>query len=246
MIPDYNCFCDKCFLEDKNCSLCKNHNKLIEKKFQKELDDLMIICDEQYPDKKRVLELFKGTGSVGKYYNDKNYEVISLDFNSKYKADITINILEWDYKSYDKDYFDIVWASCDCTQYSKAKTKGVRDIEGANSLVLKTLEIIKYFNPEYWFIENPQTGLLKQQSFMKSLPYIDADYCRYGFPYRKRTRFWTNKYCELKLCDKKCGSFINGKHIGSCGNGTSKYSDKSYSKEDKYRIPIKLLEDLLS
>jgi hypothetical protein len=30
------------------------HYKLIEKKFQKELDDLMRICDEQYPDKKSL------------------------------------------------------------------------------------------------------------------------------------------------------------------------------------------------
>ena len=27
-------------------------------------------------------------------------------------------------------------------------------------LVLKPLEIIDYFEPKYWFIENPQTGLL--------------------------------------------------------------------------------------
>ena len=30
-----------------------------------------------------------------------------------------------------------------------------------NKIVLKTLEIIDYFNPTWWFIENPQTGKLK-------------------------------------------------------------------------------------
>ena len=193
----------------------------------------------------KVLELFKGTGSVGKICKKNGMEVISLDFNKKYNPDILCNILEWDYKVYDKDYFNIVWASCDCTQYSKAKTKGIRDIEGANLLVLKTLEIIEYFNPKYWFIENPQTGLLPKQEFMKSLPFVDADYCMYGYPYRKRTRFWTNKSCEVNLCDKKCGSFINGKHIGSCGNGRSIYTDKTYSKEEKYSIPETLLKELI-
>ena len=31
-------------------------------------------------------------------------------------------------------------------------------------------------------IENPQTGLLKEQIFMSGLPYVDIDYCKYGMP----------------------------------------------------------------
>ena len=194
----------------------------------------------------KVLELFKGTGSVGNICKKNDMEVISLDFNKKYNPDILCNILDWNYKDTKYDYFDIIWASCDCTQYSKAKTQGVRDIEGANLIVLKTIEIIKYFNPKYWFIENPQTGLLPKQEFMKSLPFVDADYCMYGYPYRKRTRFWTNKEnIKLRICDKNCGSFIDGKHIGSCGNGNTLYTDKTYSKEEKYSIPEQLLYDLI-
>ena len=108
-------------------------------------------------------------------------------------ADHQVDIMEFDYKQYDKNEFDIIWASCPCTEYSRAKTRGIRDIEGANKLVLKTLEIIKFFDCKYWFIENPQTSLLKNQSFMKELPFVDGDYCMYGLPYRKRTRIWTNK-----------------------------------------------------
>ena len=114
--------------------------------------------------------------------------------------------------------------------YSRAKTRGVRDIEGSNKLVKKTIEIINYFNCKYWFIENPQTGLLKKQEFMKDLPYVDCDYCMYGKPYRKRTRIWTNKKVELNLCNKKCGFIVDNKHIGSCGNGRKKYCNKTYTK----------------
>jgi site-specific DNA-cytosine methylase len=204
---------------------------------------------ENKMDKKiNCLELFSGTGSFGKVAKELDYNVLSLDLILK--ADIQEDIMTWDYKKYDKNSFDIIWASCPCTEYSKAKTRGIRDINGANKIALKTLEIINYFNPSIWYIENPQTSLLKQQPFMKQLEidyyYFDADYCMYGKPYRKRTRFWTNKpNCNLMLCDKNCGSFINGKHIGSCGNGRKQYSNKTYTLHEKYSIPHKLIFSLL-
>ena len=196
----------------------------------------------------KCLELFCGSKSFGKCCIDLGYDVISLDIEEQFKPTHLCNILSFDYKQYDTDYFDIIWASPPCTEYSKAKTRGVRDIEGANEIVLKTIEIINYFKCKEWFIENPQTSLLKKQPFMNKFKFVDGDYCMYGLPYRKRTRIWTNKeYAEepLKLCDKKCGSFINNKHLGSCGNGLLKYTNKSYSKLDKYKIPSEFIFSLL-
>jgi hypothetical protein len=198
-----------------------------------------------------VLELFSGTRSVGKCCDALGWNSVSVDMILP--ADHQVDIMDFDYKQYPKDYFDIVWASPPCTEYSKAKSQGVRDIEGANKIVLKTLEIIDYFDCEWWFLENPQTSLLKNQSFMKDLPYVDGDYCMYGLPYRKRTRIWTNKEYDkqpLKLCDKNCGSFKDGRHIGSCGTGgkgqghKKSYSDKSYSRLEKYAIPEDLIYSL--
>jgi site-specific DNA-cytosine methylase len=192
-----------------------------------------------------VLELFSGNHSVGKVCKQLGWDTVSVDM--LLPADHQTDIMSFDYKQYPKDHFGVIWASPPCTEYSKAKTRGPRDIEGANKLVLRTLEIIDYFNPEWWFIENPQTGKLKDQEFMKVLGFVDGDYCMYGLPYRKRTRFWTNKIyttCPLKLCDKKCGSFVDRKHIGSCGNGLSKYTDENYSLHDKYRIPESLILSL--
>ena len=70
-----------------------------------------------------------------------------------------------------------------------AKPIGVRQIIEANRIVKKTLEIIDYFKPKYWTIENPQTGLLKKQEFMEELPYFDIGYCKYGFNYRSELEF---------------------------------------------------------
>tara|TARA_R100001509_G_scaffold112481_2_gene67893 strand:+ start:1895 stop:2500 length:606 start_codon:yes stop_codon:yes gene_type:complete len=196
----------------------------------------------------KVLELFSGTGSVGKCCSSLGWEVVSVDM--LLPADHQVDIMEFNYKQYKKDEFDIVWASPPCTEYSKAKSQGKRKIDEANKIVLKTIEIINYFDCVYWFIENPQTGLLKNQSFMKDFHFVDGDYCMYGLPYRKRTRFWTNKECDLLLCDKQCGSFIDGRHIGSAGCGgqgqghKKSYSNKSYKLTEKYAIPEDLIYSL--
>ena len=67
----------------------------------------------------RILELFKGTGSITKYFIDNNdVEVISLDILEKYKPTICSDIMTFDYKQFDIGYFDIIWASPECKIFS--------------------------------------------------------------------------------------------------------------------------------
>jgi site-specific DNA-cytosine methylase len=198
----------------------------------------------------RVLELFKGSGSVGKYcskFQDK-YEVVSLDIDEGFNADITNNILDWDYKSqFPSGYFQIIWASPPCTEYScllYALKNRVRDLEGADKIVKKTLEVIDYFKPNFWFIENPKTGLLKSRDIMRDLPYYDVSYCKYGYTYRKHTRIWTNlrNFAPL-VCKKDCGMMKGNNHINNIGHGNSK-AKSIKDLTQRYSIPQPLIHAL--
>jgi site-specific DNA-cytosine methylase len=95
----------------------------------------------------RLLELFSGTGSIGKAFREQGWEVISLDINRKSGADIIADILTWDYKTFEKGHFDAIWSSPVCTHYSRARTTA-KTLEWADSLVAKTIEIIHYFEPK--------------------------------------------------------------------------------------------------
>ena len=204
---------------------------------------------------KTLLELFGGTGSVGRVAEVFGY-VISLDLKD---AKIVTDILEWDYTKLDAfgelcylQEIDVIWASPPCTEYSIAKTTGVSKIDEANRIVLKTTEIINYFKPKYWFIENPQTGKLKEQLFMRDFGFYDVDYCKYGFRCRKRTRIWSDlKGWEPKpLCKKDCGNIIDGKHIETAQrlpNGSKNECGDNYTvhkQEELFGIPTSLTSDI--
>ena len=92
----------------------------------------------------KLFQLFSGTGSVGRVAREFGFSVISLDLKN---ANINEDILQWDYKQFGMRKIDIIWASPPCTEYSRAKTKGVRNIDYANSIVRNTIEIINYFQP---------------------------------------------------------------------------------------------------
>ena len=109
----------------------------------------------------RALFLCSGTGSVGKPFRESGWEVIDVDRDGRFGAEVVVDLHVWDYKAaFPQGHFDVVWASPDCTQYSVARTsaKTPRDLEGADRLVAKCREIIEYFCPRLCFIENPDTG----------------------------------------------------------------------------------------
>lgn len=200
----------------------------------------------------RVLELFSGTKSVSKALSD--YDITSLDILDKYQPTIVADILNWDYTVFPVGHFDIIWASPPCIEYSilKHNTGMQTDLEGADRIAKKTIEIIKYFQPTKWFIENPQTSRLKTRAFMESIPFCDVDYCRFSdWGYRKRTRIWTNTNYQNKLCLKEgnCPNMVGRFHRTSFG-GQGRPKDYTYIKvpagDNAHRVPILLIQELIA
>ena len=202
----------------------------------------------------KLLELFSGTGSVGKAFSSQGWEVVSLDSDPKTEANIHEDILTWDFTTYPPGYFDAIWASPCCTHYSCARrgAKNRRNLALADSLVLRSREVINYFNPRAWFIENPQTGLLKDGPFMEGIPFSDVDYCAYcDWGYRKRTRIWNNVNLKGEKCLGRggCPNMEGKKHKTTAQQGKNRGKEGMYgtilSTTKLHRIPSNLCLDIV-
>ena len=118
-------------------------------------------------------------------------------------------------------------------------------------ILRKTEQIIKYFEPKLWFMENPQTG--KMKDFVDtSTNFYDVDYCKYSdWGYRKRTRIWTNKTDFIpKVCHKDCGYVKDNRHImnvtGSAKGRRNLGQGGGNNRAPRYKIPAALITELLT
>lgn len=206
----------------------------------------------------RVLELFKGTGSVSKIFEPAGHKVVSLDIIESFNPTHCCDILDFDYKQYPPGYFKLIWASPECKVYSNLQTTNVGPnrayktraaldkVRKDNSkYVERVLEIIDYFQPKEWYIENPWTSAMKDLPCMKDLKSYRFDYCRFGFKYKKPTRIWTNRE---DMEDHKCtckidipGFTVHEFQIGITTPSRVRGVQDVTNTLDRYRIPEGLL-----
>jgi len=241
----------------------------------------------------RALELFSGTGSVSAVLEKNGYEVVSVDICDKFhKPTHLIDIMKWDYSLYPPGYFDLIWASPPCTSFSKcrlcwigrkAKSFGDKiitremitedEVKTGVPLLRRAQEIINYFKPARWIIENPAGGRMK--NYITETPFT-VDYCRYSnFGYKKPTHIWTNKTDFNPLvCKNDCENIIESfgrklhkVHLGgspwvedegklvavNTAEARAKYKDTpkivrqniNSNLSERYRVPEKLVLELL-
>ena len=155
----------------------------------------------------KVLELFAGTRSIGKAFEEKGHEVFSVEWDKSFEnIDLYKDIYELSAKEI-LDKFgkpDVIWASPDCSSYSIAAISHHRKREENGNLApvseyakfcdrvnQHTLNLIMTLSPKYWFIENPRGGMRKMD-FMHGLPRYTVTYCQYGDTRMKPTDIWTN------------------------------------------------------
>lgn len=157
--------------------------------------------------KLKVLELFAGTRSIGKEFEEKGHEVYSVEYDTSHENISLYEDIEFiTAKQILKDFGrpDIIWASPDCTTYSIAGISHHRTKETSGNLKPKSeyaikcdrvnqnmLKLIMLLKPKYYFIENPRGGMRKMW-FMQHLPLYTVTYCQYGDTRMKPTDIWTN------------------------------------------------------
>ena len=156
----------------------------------------------------KVLELFAGTRSIGKAFEEKGHEVFSVEWDKDFEnidlyADIGTVTAEEILEKFGRP--DVIWASPDCSTFSIAAISHHRrrDPETGNldpvsdyakfcdRVDTHVIELIRELNPKYYFIENPRGGMRKM-NFMKGLPRFTVTYCQYGDTRMKPTDIWTN------------------------------------------------------
>tara|TARA_R110000824_G_scaffold197305_2_gene380729 strand:- start:475 stop:1161 length:687 start_codon:yes stop_codon:yes gene_type:complete len=223
-----------------------------------------------------VLDLFSGTQSVKKVCDELGYEYISLDIDKESNPTICENILEWKYQDFfSHKHPDIIWASPECKWYSKLTSSNKKynwddinqGMDGGDKLVKRVLDIIDYFQPQKWFIENPFTGRLKNREVMKGLKFYRCDYCQYSdWGYKKPTCIWTNiDWKDCKKCNPRTCPYVNidytrpnkSQNLGYYYNHqsnlggvktelTKHHTTKGVKKQqqEKYRIPHGLILSL--
>jgi len=155
-----------------------------------------------------VLDLFSGLNGWSEPWKEAGHEVITLDIEPSFGADLRMDIVEFakdpkGYIAYGPENgwglpVDVVLASPPCESFSVMtigrnwtvdhipKTeRAVKAVEWVKA----TLEVIDILRPAYWVMENPRAKLRKLD-FMQPYGRRTVTYCRLGERFMKPTDLW--------------------------------------------------------
>lgn len=162
----------------------------------------------------KILELFAGTRSIGKAFEERGHDVFSVDWDRNFEnIDLYTDVLKLTAEEILEKFGkpDVIWASPDCTTFSIAaishhrrrnpKTGNLDPVSDyakfCDAVDKKMLDLIKELSPKFYFIENPRGGMRKME-WMQGLPRYTVTYCQYELdkPVSERrmkpTDIWTN------------------------------------------------------
>lgn len=205
----------------------------------------------------KVLDLFCGTKSIAKAFEEKGHEVYTVDWDARFSPSLVADIGTLTAQDIIKlcgGVPDVIWASPDCTTYSVAAiSKHRRRDQNGNLCPVSDyakkcdsynehlIALIKELNPRYWFIENPRAGMRKMD-FMKGLPRYTVTYCQYGEKRMKPTDIWTNHPNPQFKPPCKNGDTCHE----AAPRGASTGTQGQKNKIEKARIPKALCQHIVN
>ncbi len=209
----------------------------------------------------QVLDLFCGLGGFSAAFDDSDrWDVTTIDIEARFNPDMQADVLELRPGDFDRE-FDVVLASPPCTDFSMACLVQKWDVDPNRSpkyvpkwesvsqsiaLVFHTLWLIHELNPNYWFVENPSTGMLRQ---IIGRPHATVHYCQYGSEFKKPTGLWGNiPPMEFRTCPGKpqCDHVSNPSESNAFRNGTSEAAQLGDVERSAKRakVPYELSESI--
>ncbi len=160
---------------------------------------------------KTVLSLFDYSGNWSRPYREAGYNVIQID------KKLGIDIITYDYRQIPK--VNIILVAMPCTDYalSGAMWFAEKDKDGRTAesqrIMAKVKEIINYFKPEIWVLENPMSRIHKLNTWLGTIKFKFNPY-DFGDSDQKMTWLWGYFNNPVKTPGKNLG---NWKHTNLGG-----------------------------
>ena len=204
-----------------------------------------------------VLELFAGSCTFSNEAKELGYKTYTSDYKQFNNIDYVVDILEFDVL---KVPFkpDLIWASPPCTYFSVASIgkhwnkdhtpKSNNALIGVK-YVQKTIDIINYFKPKYWYIENPR-GKLRKLDVVKGLEKATIWYCQYGDTRAKPTDIWSNNIKSIYNPNgwqprKQCFNGNKNCHHQPAPRGSQTGTQGLKGNYERSKLPIELCKEIL-
>jgi hypothetical protein len=159
---------------------------------------------------KTILDLCGGTGAWSRPYSKAGYRVIIVD-PQDIREDTFAELLKMDIRLYRKLVYGInlykvhgILCAPPCTHFSGSGAQywKVKDADGRTDEALEIidacLDIIDWFKPKWWVLENPVGRLPKLRPNRLGEPVVRFQPYEYGDPWTKKTCLWGNFTIPVK------------------------------------------------
>ena len=126
-----------------------------------------------------LISLYDHSGNASRPYKEAGWQVVQVDIKNG------IDIMTWDYTGIKADRVGIIiMQPCTCYALCGNRHKVSRlnngEFEQSQLLVAKSKEIIDYFNPFFWQLENPKTDIHKKNGWIGQRPKFVFNPCDFA------------------------------------------------------------------